>query len=88
MFGHLGVSPAPPCPPPPGGAAVQVERGLGITASVLGAIDGSFVSALGGVLLLADGDVSGTVSAGDDRVGSADRPFSRRALADPPESEP
>jgi hypothetical protein len=57
------------CAAPPGGVAVHVEGGLGITASVLGTIDGSFVSALGGVLLLADGDVSGTVSAGDDRVG-------------------
>jgi VCBS repeat-containing protein len=47
----------------------QVQGGHGVTASVLGTVGSSVASAHGGVLILADGDVSGSVTAGDDKVG-------------------
>jgi len=56
-----------------GNLDAQVEGGKGVTVSVLGTVNNasgnSIASTDGGVLILADGDVGGSVTAGDDKVG-------------------
>lgn len=47
----------------------NVTGGEGVTASVLGGVSGDVASPNGGVLVLADRDVSGSITAGDDRTG-------------------
>ncbi len=47
----------------------QVQGTRGVAASVLGSVGSSISSSDGGVLILSDGDVAGTVTAGDDKIG-------------------